>query len=191
MFLSDSDIIEKYPSIVSPFYAEKIREEYTPDELFVKVASYGLSSMGYDIRLDNKFKRSIAGQVLDFKNPDDTFYEHIELKGEFASDPFIILQPNTSILGVSVEKFNMPPNVGAIAVGKSTYARLGLIVNITPLEPSWKGFLTIELHNASQSPIKVYAYEGIAQILFFELNAPTPYEGKYQDQPNEPVLAGV
>ncbi|MGB9794160.1 dCTP deaminase [Caldisericum exile] len=149
------------------------------------VISYGLSSYGYDMRIANEFKvftGSIGKEtaIVDPKKFDK------DLLQDYVGD-FVIIPPNSYVLGKSVEYFRIPKNVHCIVLGKSTYARSGIIVNITPLESGWNGFVTIEISNATPLPVKVYANEGIAQVLFFEGDEPceVSYEdrhGKYQNQ---------
>lgn len=188
--------------MISPFIPELVRH-YTvqghPDfspQIF-KVISYGLSSYGYDIRLSNKeFKifRRIPGQTIDPKNFDSKNLEDSALHFDKYGSYFI-LPAHSYALGVAVEKITMPSDVIAIAVGKSTYARCGVILGITPSEPGWSGHLTIELSNSSSADVRVYANEGIAQLLFFKgEQCETTYSdraGKYQDQPEQVVFSKV
>ena len=144
--------------------------------------SYGLGSFGYDIRVADEFKILIPPAdrpgLLDPKSFDESLME--DFQGETCDLP-----PHSFALACSVERFNMPSNVVGICFGKSTFARIGVVVNITPLEPRWRGILTIGISNTAPVPARLYAHEGIAQIIFFEgEEAPrTTYEGrKYQDQ---------
>lgn len=149
-----------------------------------KIISYGLSSYGYDIRIQNQFKvftNALANRsvVVDPKKPEECFVDVVA--------PECIIPPNSFVLAVSFEYMRIPRDVLAVCVGKSTYARCGLIVNVTPLEPEWEGYITIEISNTTNLPAKVYAGEGIAQLLFHEnLNGcATSYKdkkGKYQKQ---------
>ena len=148
------------------------------------VISYGTSSYGYDIRVSDKFRifTNIYGSVIDPKN--------FDTKGlvEINSDVCVI-PPNSFVLALSVEWFRIPKNVLTICVGKSTYARCGIIVNVTPFEPSWEGRAVLEISNTTPLPAKIYANEGLAQVLFFESETPckTSYadrKGKYQNQKN-------
>ena len=145
------------------------------------VISYGLSSYGYDIRLADEFKifTNVYNALVDPKNFDEKSF--IDYKGDY-----VIIPPNSFVLGRSIEYIRMPSNVLGICVGKSTYARCGIIVNLTPIEPSWEGYLVIEISNSTPLPVKVYANEGIAQIIFFEGKpCEITYEnrkGKYQNQ---------
>lgn len=190
MLLNDKQIKELNPrqtggshpvdidDMIRPFVPSQIRFQGER-----KVVSYGLSSVGYDIRLSNIFKipdRYHDWDVLDPHNPDDSaiVYDHHEMD-------VYTLMPGHMVLGASVEYFTMPKNVCAICLGKSTYARLGLFVNVTPAENSWRGNLTMELSNIGHLPIRVYANEGIAQLMFFEVEEPeTKYDSsrKYQGQ---------
>jgi dCTP deaminase len=144
--------------------------------------SYGLSSYGYDIRLSDEYKifTNVHGAIVDPKGFDPKAF--VDYKG-----PFCVVPPNSFALARSVEYFKIPKNVLAICLGKSTYARCGIIVNVTPLEPGWEGHLTIEISNTTPLPAKVYSGEGIAQLLFLEGEEPceTSYadrKGKYQSQ---------
>ena len=127
--------------------------------------SYGLSSYGYDVRIADEFKL-LRPQAKDFvvdpKALSDAHFSSCTVK------EYVILPPTSFALGRSVEYFRIPRNVLALCFGKSTYARSGIIVNITPLEPEWEGFITISIANTSSHPAKVYAGEGIAQIVFLE-----------------------
>jgi len=126
--------------------------------------SYGLSSYGYDLRLSDEFKifkGPSRDNIIDPKKIEPDLFE--DFKGDFC-----IIPPNSFILARSLEYFKIPRNVLALCTGKSTYARVGVIVNITPLEPGWEGYITIDINNASHCPVKIYANEGIAQVVFFE-----------------------
>ena len=144
--------------------------------------SYGLSSYGYDIRVADEYKifTNVYGALIDPKafNP-QAFVDH---KG-----PTCIVPPNSFALARTVERFKIPRNVLAVCLGKSTYARCGIIVNVTPLEPTWEGYLTLEISNTTPLPAKVYSGEGIAQLLFFEGTdvcdvAYADRKGKYMNQ---------
>ena len=146
------------------------------------IISYGLSSYGYDARVDNEFKifTNVDSAVVDPKN--------------FAANSFVdrssdvcIIPPNSFALARTVEYFRIPRDVLVICVGKSTYARCGIIVNVTPLEPEWEGHVTLEFSNTTPLPAKIYANEGIAQVLFFQGDEPCERsykdkKGKYQAQ---------
>ena len=185
--------------MIDPFLPHLVRQEEDR-----KVISYGLSSFGYDIRLSETLylcKSSVQGKLpvyypwnIDPKEEDGAFFRQMDLvygaTGAWASIPAYGFA-----LGSSIECFDMPEDVVGVCVGKSTYARCGLIVNVTPLEPGWKGYLTLELHNTLPVPVQVYVNEGIAQIMFHQGERPsTTYkerDGKYQNQPPRPVFAKV
>ena len=146
------------------------------------VISYGLSSMGYDIRVTDEFKvfTNVKQAVIDPKqfNPDS----FVDLKA-----PVCAIPPNSFALARSVEYFRIPRSVMGLCLGKSSYARCGIVVNITPLEPGWEGYLTIEISNTTPLPARIYSFEGIAQVLFFEAGSlpEVSYadrKGKYQAQ---------
>lgn len=151
------------------------------------VVSYGTSSYGYDIRCAREFKifTNVNNSLIDPKNFDTNCFVDVE------SD-YCIIPPNSFALARTVEYFRIPVDVLAICMGKSTYARCGIIVNVTPLEPGWEGYLTLEFSNTTPLPAKIYANEGCAQILFLGGDRPcsTTYKdrgGKYQNQENKPV----
>jgi dCTP deaminase len=164
---------------------------FNPAQIRQGVISYGLTSVGYDMRLGNKFRQAIPGATLDPKNADQTQWEAWQ-----TDEPFDLM-PGQAILAVSVERWQLPRYILGIVLGKSTYARCGLIINCTPLEPGWAGYLTIELVNPTASnPIRIYPNEGIAQVLFFETDEDCAVSyadkrGKYQDQGNAPILGRV
>jgi len=147
-----------------------------------KVISFGTSSYGYDIRVSNKFRifTNVYGTVIDPKNFDPKGL--VEVTGDIC-----LIPPNSFALALSLEWFRIPKNVLTICVGKSTYARCGIIVNVTPFEPGWQGKAVLEISNTTPLPAKIYAGEGLAQVLFFEADTPcnTSYadrRGKYQCQ---------
>jgi dCTP deaminase len=144
--------------------------------------SFGLSSYGYDIRVAPEFKvfTNVHHVVVDPKNFDDRSFVDVHA-------PECIIPPNSFALARTVEYFRIPRDVLVVCVGKSTYARCGIIVNVTPLEPTWEGYLTLEISNTTPLPAKIYADEGIAQLLFFEGDEEpeTAYadrKGKYMQQ---------
>jgi dCTP deaminase len=148
-----------------------------------RIISYGTSSYGYDTRMAGEFKltRILSYDVLDPKNLTDSAWEPTVY-----SDSFVI-PPHGFVLTRTVEYFRIPADVLCVVLGKSTYARVGLIVNATPLEPAWEGHITLELTNPTPLPIRIYANEGIAQILFFEGDEPAlenyaSKQGKYMRQ---------
>ena len=147
-----------------------------------KVISYGTSSYGYDVRCSDYFKifTNINSAIVDPKNFDESSFvdQHASV---------CMIPPNSFALACTVERFIIPRNVLTLCVGKSTYARCGIIVNVTPLEPEWEGHITLEFSNTTPLPAKIYANEGVAQILFFESDevCTTSYRdrnGKYQKQ---------
>ena len=147
-----------------------------------RIISFGASSYGYDVRCSNHFKvfTNIHSLVVDPKN----FAEQSFI--DFSGDQCII-PPNSFALACTVERLRVPRSVLVLCVGKSTYARCGIIVNVTPLEPEWKGCITLECSNTSPLPAKIYANEGIAQLLFFETDKVCDIsykdrDGKYQNQ---------
>lgn len=162
---------------------QRMIEPFVDHQVRGGVISYGLSSYGYDMRLADEFRiftPNPYNTVVDPKNLDDRAL--IAFQGEVC-----IIPPNSYALGRSIEYFRIPSDVMAICTGKSTYARAGLNVNITPLEAGWNGFLTIELANGTPLPLKVFANEGIAQLLFLKGDEPCEVSyadraGKYQNQ---------
>lgn len=159
--------------MIEPFEEGLVREG---------VISYGVSSYGYDMRVADEFKifTNINNTVVDPKNFDPKSF--VEFKGDVC-----IIPPNSFALARSVEYFRIPRDVLVLCIGKSTYARCGIIVNVTPLEPAWEGFVTIEISNTTPLPAKIYANEGIAQLIFLkaEEECEISYadrKGKYQAQ---------
>lgn len=164
--------------LIEPFVGEQVRF----NEQGERVVSYGLSSYGYDIRVADEFKvfTNVHSTVVDPKN--------------FTEDAFVdvqtdtcIIPPNSFALARTIEYFRIPRDTLTICLGKSTYARCGIIVNVTPFEPEWEGHVTIEISNTTPLPAKIYANEGIAQVIFFEAAevCATSYadrEGKYMRQ---------
>jgi len=146
------------------------------------IISYGLSSFGYDIRIADEFKifTNVYTSTIDPKNFDPKLL--VDIKGV----DHILLPANSFCLARTVEWFKIPRNIMTVCVGKSTYARCGIIINVTPFEPCWEGYATMEISNTTPSPAKIYANEGIAQVLFFlGDDCETSYEdrsGKYQRQ---------
>jgi dCTP deaminase len=159
--------------MIEPFTDKQVREG---------VISYGLSSYGYDVRIADEFKifTNINSTIVDVKNFDPRSF--VDLKADVC-----IIPPNSFALAQTVEYFRIPRNVLVVCVGKSSYARCGIIVNVTPLEPEWEGIVTLEVSNTTPLPARIYANEGIAQVLFFESDeeCETSYadkKGKYQAQ---------
>ncbi len=176
------------PSIKADRWIKKMALEHGMIEPFedrqvrAGVISYGLSSYGYDIRVADEFKvfTNINSTVVDPKNFDARSF--VDVKADVC-----IIPPNSFALSRTVEYFRIPRDVLTVCVGKSTYARCGLIVNVTPFEPEWEGFVTLEISNTTPLPAKVYANEGIAQVLFFQSDETCEVsyadkQGKYQRQ---------
>jgi dCTP deaminase len=159
--------------MINPFNDRQVRDG---------VISYGLSSYGYDLRVADEFKifTNVNSAIVDPKNFDQRSF--IDVKG-----PSVLIPPNSFALARSVEYFKIPRDVLTICVGKSTYARCGIIVNVTPFEPEWEGFVTLEISNSTPLPAKIYSNEGLCQILFFQGDEPPDVSykdkaGKYQRQ---------
>jgi dCTP deaminase len=189
MILNDIQIAElARDGMIRPFVGQQVREDENAYTSY-KVISYGLSSYGYDLQLDEHlglFSRTPYGSI-DPKNFEDGLIEYLNLEyAANSSEVFFTLPQFGSALGHSVETLHLPDDVFALCVGKSTYARCGLIVNTTPLEPGWRGQLVIEIHNTTPLPIRIYANEGIAQLVFFKGDRPAvtygDRAGKYQGQ---------
>ena len=147
-----------------------------------RIISYGTSSYGYDIRCSDEFKifTNINSAVVDPKNFDESSF--VDYQGDVC-----IIPPNSFTLARTIEYFRIPRNVLTICLGKSTYARCGIIVNVTPFEPEWEGYVTLEFSNTTPLPAKIYANEGVAQVIFFEADEPCEVSykdrrGKYQGQ---------
>lgn len=163
----------KENQMIEPFVDGQVRDG---------VISYGLSSYGYDIRVTNEFKifTNVHSAVVDPKHFDPQSF--VDFKGDVC-----VIPPNSFVLAQTVEYFRIPRDVLTVCLGKSTYARCGLIVNVTPFEPEWEGYVTLEISNTTPLPARVYANEGIAQVLFFQSDeiCETSYadrKGKYQKQ---------
>ena len=163
--------------MIEPFEPNQVKEANGK-----RIVSYGTSSYGYDIRCSEEFKifTNINSTIVDPKEFDAKSF--VDFKG-----PVCIIPPNSFALARTVEYFRIPRNVLTICLGKSTYARCGIIVNVTPFEPEWEGFVTLEISNTTPLPAKIYANEGIAQVLFFQSDEPcersyADKKGKYQSQ---------
>jgi dCTP deaminase len=185
--LSDRDIAElAWQGMITPFCPIQVKVKQMSLNGYVtphnKIISYGLSSYGYDIRLAPEFKlfTNLKAGVIDPKDFDEDFLVSIEADE-------IIIPPNSFALGRSVEYFHIPRDLTTIVIGKSTYARCAVIVNVTALEPEWEGNVTIEISNTAPLPVKIYANEGICQVMFFRADkeCEVSYKdkrGKYQGQ---------
>jgi dCTP deaminase len=165
--------------LIEPFEEKQVRKG---------MISYGLSSFGYDMRVADEFKifTNTMSAVVDPKKVDESAF--VEFQGDVCLVP-----PNSFALARSVERFRIPRSVLGVVMGKSTYARCGIVVNVTPLEPEWEGYVTLEISNTTPLPAKIYANEGLCQVLFFESDedCETSYKdkgGKYMDQPPQIVL---
>lgn len=193
MILNDKQITHlARAGMIAPFHHELIR--HTDN---YPVLSFGLSSYGYDLRLSpSAFKifRHIPGTVVDPKNFSARNVEKTPLHRDNYGEYFI-LPARSYGLGVAVEKLSLPDNVSAICVGKSTYARCGIIANLTPAEAGWKGHLTLEFSNSSAADCRIYANEGVVQMIFFQGEpCSTSYQsrsGKYQNQRQQITLPRI
>ncbi|WP_025915497.1 dCTP deaminase [Herminiimonas sp. CN] len=175
--------------MISPFEAgqKRTKDVLSNDNGLVrmveeKIISYGTSSYGYDVRCANEFKifTNVNSTIVDPKNFDDKCF--VDFTGDVC-----IIPPNSFVLARTIERFKIPRDVLVVCLGKSTYARCGIVVNVTPLEPEWEGYVTLEFSNTTPLPAKIYANEGCAQMLFFQSDeqCDTTYAdrgGKYQGQ---------
>jgi len=157
-------------------------EPFVDDQVRTGVISYGVSSYGYDVRVGDEFKvfTNVFNTVVDPKNFDPKSF--VDIKADVC-----VIPPNSFALASTIEYFRIPRDVLTVCLGKSTYARCGIIVNVTPFEPEWEGHVTIEISNTTPLPAKIYANEGIAQVLFFQSDEPCAKsykdkKGKYQAQ---------
>lgn len=157
-------------------------EPFEPNQVKVnsegqRLVSYGTSSYGYDIRCSREFKlfTNLNSTIVDPKNFDPNSF--VEVNADYC-----IIPPNSFALARTVEYFRIPRNVLTVCLGKSTYARCGIIVNVTPFEPEWEGYVTLEFSNTTPLPAKIYANEGCAQVLFFEADADDVCEISYKDR---------
>jgi dCTP deaminase len=196
--LSDWEILKRVEKegMIRPFTDHQV----SVSEDGHRVVSYGLSSYGYDCRLSHKFKvfTNIRSKMVDPKDFNESCFEEINADPDKHEHEKVIIPPNSFALGVSLERFQIPRDIIVICLGKSTYARCGIIVSVTPLEPEWEGHITIEVSNTSPLPAIIYPLEGICQLIF--LKNPTDNvctqsykdkRGKYQGQGDEIVLPRV
>ena len=160
----------------------KMIEPFVDDQVRQGVISYGVSSYGYDVRVGDEFKvfTNVYNTVVDPKSFDPKSF--VDIRADVC-----IIPPNSFALASTIEYFRIPRDVLTVCLGKSTYARCGIIVNVTPFEPEWEGHVTIEISNTTPLPAKIYANEGIAQVLFFQSDEPCARsykdkKGKYQAQ---------
>jgi dCTP deaminase len=185
--------------MISPFEPGKIREvevdDWHGETRYARAISFGTSSYGYDLRLspiDFRIFQHVPGLIVDPKRFDDRCLVSAELQVDpLDGSRFFILPAHTYALGVVIERLKLPANVTAQFIGKSTYARCGVIVNLTPGEAGWEGYLTLEMSNSSGADCRIYANEGICQALFYEgVPCDSPYgDGKYQGQDAGVTLA--
>ena len=168
--------------IIEMVRQHKMIEPFAESQVRDGVISYGVSSYGYDIRVADEYKifTNVYSAIVDPKDFDPS--SMVDFRGEVC-----IIPPNSFALTRTVEYFRIPRNVLTICVGKSTYARCGIIVNVTPFEPEWEGYVTLEISNTTPLPAKIYSNEGIAQVLFFEADEEcrssyADKKGKYQKQ---------
>lgn len=191
MILNDKQIAYyAKKGMITPFVDDQVKLTNKNN----RVLSYGLSSFGYDLRLSpNEFKifRHLPGKVVDPKNFNPLNLESVSLESDDSGDYFT-LPAKSYGLGVAIEKLNLPTHITGICVGKSTYARCGIIANVTPVEAGWAGHLTLEFSNSSAADCRIYANEGVVQILFLQGEpCATSYQtrkGKYQGQGEEITL---
>jgi len=174
-------------SIKSDKWIRRMAEEYRMIEPYEpgqikniegkRIVSYGTSSYGYDIRCADEFKlfTNINSTIVDPKEFDEKNF--VDTKGDS-----VIIPPNSFALARTVEYFRIPRNVLTICLGKSTYARCGILVNVTPFEPEWEGYVTLEFSNTTPLPAKIYANEGVAQVIFFESDDDDVCETSYKDR---------
>jgi dCTP deaminase len=175
--------------MISPFTPEMVREVAGE-----KMLSYGLGSYGYDLRLSSsefRIFRHVPGEVVDPKNFNPECLEWAKLHHS-PNGSYFVIPANSYALGVAVERLEVPDDITVICLGKSTYARCGIIANITPAEAGWRGHLTLEFSNASNADCRIYCNEGVVQLLFLQGQpCQTTYQdrsGKYQNQPQNIVL---
>jgi dCTP deaminase len=199
MLKNDRWIIEQaQKGMIEPFESRLIRSVSVDGNGTIRpVLSYGLSSYGYDIRLSPAeflVFRHIPGTVVNPKRFNPSNLEPVPLQSDQDGEYFVI-PAHSYGLGVALERLQVPENVTVICIGKSTYARIGLIANLTPAEAGWRGHLTLEFSNSSSADCRIYANEGVVQLLFLEgVPCEVSYEtrrGKYQDQHEQVTLAKV
>jgi dCTP deaminase len=200
MILSDSQIkkLALENDMIIPFSSKLVSEKEGR-----KIISYGLSSYGYDLKLSRSTFKIFSSNlnnfhgIVDPKKFDSSFLITANIQYDEDGSEYFILPPNTYALGVAFEKLKIPRDVIAIFLTKSTYARCGVICNVTPAEPEWSGYLTLEISNSASTPCKIYCNEGIVQALFFQNeNYPcnvsySDRKGKYQNQPQKITFSRV
>jgi dCTP deaminase len=191
-----------FQPMITPFSPQQIKSRVVDDPqsgrfatMTEKVISSGLSSYGYDVTCGDEFKifTNVNSAIVDPKNFDPNSFVDVKTT---AAKPYILIPPNSFALAVTEQYFRIPRDVLTVCLGKSTYARCGIIVNVTPFEPEWEGYVTLEFSNTTPLPAKVYAHEGCAQVLFFRGSEPCEVsykdrKGKYQGQVGSPVTPKV
>lgn len=190
---SDRWIVEQSESkeMIRPFAREQVKRIEPASGVLRQVISFGVSSYGYDMRLSNIFRvlREDQTKELDPKNVKPGHFQTIR------ADDYLLVPPRGLVLGQTIEYFKIPRDIITICFGKSTYARSGIFINVTPFEPEWEGFATIAINNLTSVPVRVYAGEGIAQLIFLQADqvCAVSYQdkrGKYQAQ-TEPTAARI
>lgn len=185
MLLNDNQIRHRALTngMIEPFVPGQVKVRMVekpfvggPMQVPEQLISYGTSSYGYDVRAADEWRvfNNLNGGVVDPKNFNENSYR------EFSGQGFVIIPPNSFALGRTIETIRVPRDILVIALGKSTYARCGIIVNVTPLEPEWEGHVTLEFSNTTPLPAKIYANEGVAQFLF--LHNPQECNESYRDR---------
>lgn len=170
-----------FKPMIEPFTREQVREHHRQISAEIgcmeKIISYGTSSYGYDVRCAPEFKvfTNVHSSVVDPKNFDDKSF--VDMVGDSC-----IIPPNSFALARTIEYFRIPRDILVVCLGKSTYARCGVIVNVTPLEPEWEGHVTLEFSNTTPLPARIYANEGIAQFLFLQADSDDVCETSYKDR---------
>lgn len=190
---SDSWIIEQAEAneMIRPFAREQVKQLELPQGTIRRVISFGVSSYGYDMRLGNMFRvlRSDTNMEIDPRNMKPGLFQTIR------ADDYLLIPPHGLVLAQTMEYFKIPRDILTICFGKSTYARCGVLVNVTPFEPEWEGFATIAISNMTASPVRLYSGEGIAQLIFLQSDSVCAVSyrdknGKYQAQ-LEPTAAKI
>ena len=190
---SDTWIIQQAEKneMIRPFARDQVKQIELPQGTIRKVISFGVSSYGYDMRLGNIFRvlRADSTNEIDPKNIKPGYFQTIR------ADDYLVIPPHGLVLAQTMEYFKIPRDILTICFGKSTYARCGILINVTPFEPEWEGFATIAISNMTGSPVKLYSGEGIAQLIFLQSNSicAVSYRdknGKYQAQ-LEPTAAKI
>lgn len=189
----DSWIIEQAETneMIRPFAREQVKQVELPQGTLRRVISFGVSSYGYDMRLGNIFRvlRPDLNTEIDPKNIKPGHFQTIR------ADDFLLIPPHGLVLAQTMEYFKIPREILTVCFGKSTYARCGVLVNVTPFEPEWEGFATIAISNMTASPVRLYSGEGIAQLIFLQSDSVCAVSyrdknGKYQAQ-LEPTAAKI